>query len=133
MIKESNMKKFFAVVAVICFCILSLTILAEGVSPELIQLSEPADIHDAQRLNNEIDLLAEKVGQCTEQNLAEYKECFCLYPTELARVKIVYDSLLQEHPDWQDKTIFWWRDEGMDYSYNISMKSLELQLEKKCN
>lgn len=126
------MLKKAALIIVLCFSvsITSNAIDLQSVAP--IELSRASEVSDAKTLNNAVDGLSNKVMGCVKNKDAKPDECYCHYPQELAQVREAYEKTLKLHPTWQDQVLFWWRDDKHDYSYNLSLKGLRMQLEKKC-
>ena len=102
----------------------------QSVTP--IELSKGSDVIDAKALNSGVDGLSNKVMECVKNKDAKPDECYCRYPRELALLRDAYEKTLKLHPNWHDQVLFWWRDGKHDYSYNLSLKGLRMQLEKKC-
>lgn len=97
-----------------------------------IELRKTSDVNDAKTLNDAVDNLSNRVMGCVKNKDAKPDECYCRYPQELTQLREAYEKALQLHPTWQDQVLFWWRDGKHDYSYNLSLKGLRMQLEKKC-
>jgi len=102
----------------------------QSVAP--IELSKSSDVIDAKTIKSAVDGLSSKVMECVKNKNAKPDECYCHYPQELALLRDAYEKALKLHPTWQDQVLFWWRDGKHDYSYNLSLKGLRMQLEKKC-
>jgi hypothetical protein len=105
---------------------------AEMQKVEPIKLNIPKDVQDAAAMQTALESVVVKVMDCANKKLAQPKDCFCLYPTELSQAKKVYESTLNLHPNWRDKVIFWWRDDNHSSSYNLSFAGLKQQFAQKC-
>jgi hypothetical protein len=126
------MFKKAALIFVLCFSISISSNATDLQSVATIELSRAIDVSDAKALNNAVDGLSNKVMECVKNKDAKPDECYCRYPQELAQLQVAYKKALKLHPTWQDQVLFWWRDGKHDYSYNLSLKGLRMQLEKKC-
>lgn len=104
----------------------------EGVVADVIRLEDPADIQDANTLNQAVDVMSQKVTACVENQEAPPDACFCRYADQLAQVKTIFDEVITKHPDWQGKVIFWWKDDTQSYSYNLAMDGLRQTFEVPC-
>ncbi len=96
-----------------------------------ITLTDSKKIADAMALNEAIDQVSKKVTQCVEKKLAPQEKCFCLYPTEVSKVREKYEIALKNNPEWRDRVIFW-TIKGNPTSYNLAFSGLRRQLEVKC-
>jgi hypothetical protein len=129
--EEFMIKKIYFVFAL--FCLISFGSTAADLRPEtLIKLSNPSDVNDIRTLNDSVNALSNRVMECVKNKAALPDECYCRYPKELSQLREEYKNILKLHPSWQDRVIFWWRDEKQDYSYNLSLKGLRMQFEKNC-
>ena len=120
-----------ALILALCFSV-SITSNADLQNVTPIELGSNSDVSDAKTLNNAVDGLSNKVMECVKNKDAKPDECYCRYPQELAKLRNAYEKALKLHPTWRDQVLFWWRDGKHDYSYNLSLKGLRMQLEKKC-
>jgi hypothetical protein len=126
------MLKKISFIFVLCCSMSIASNAADLQSVKPVELSNPTDVNDIKKLNDSVDALSNKVMECVKKKAAPPNECYCRYPKELAQLKDTYKKTLQQHPSWYDQVIFWWRDTKHDYSYNLSLQGLRMQLEKKC-
>lgn len=96
-----------------------------------LELMERNDIQDIERLDVEVDRLNAKIKQCAAAGLAPALECHCFYPDKLASAIVVYQSVLEKHPDWENRAVLWWDSERTVPS-NLHMGGLKLTIEKSC-
>ena len=96
-----------------------------------LELMERNDIQDIERLDVEVDRLNAKIKQCAAAGLAPALECHCFYPDKLASAIVVYQSVLEKHPDWENRAVLWWDSERTVPS-NLHMGGLKLTIEKTC-
>lgn len=126
------MLKKIASTFVLCFSVVLSSHAANLKSATTIELSKPGDVIDATAINSAIDSLSNKVMACVKNTNAEPNKCYCQYLQELVQLRDAYEKALKVHPAWQDQVLFWWRDGKHNYSYNLSLRSVRMQLEKKC-
>ena len=100
-------------------------------SRRTITVTDPHKVADAMAVNAAIDHLGDRVMECVDNRLAPPAKCFCLYPKEVAEVKLRYDRLIEENPEWRDQIIFW-TIEGSPAGYNLVFSGLRKQLEETC-
>jgi hypothetical protein len=96
-----------------------------------LELMDPTDIQDIERLDYEVVRLNAKINQCAAAGLAPAIECHCFYPHKLASAINVYQTLLEKHPNWENRRVLWWNSTGTIAS-NLHMASLKLIIKKPC-
>lgn len=126
------MFKKAALIFVICFSVSITSNASELQSVAPIQLSRASDVDDANTISNALDGLSNKVMGCVKNKDAKPDWCYCHYPQEIAKLRDAYEKALKLHPTWRDQILFWERDSNHDHSYNLSLKGLRMQFEKKC-
>lgn len=97
----------------------------------VITLAKQSDIDDANKVEQAINAMTSKVMGCVKNKLAQPAHCHCLYPNTSNNLKQVYDKVLNAHPDWKDKVVFY-SDAGNGFGHNISFRGLRMQFEQKC-
>ncbi len=136
LIQEFAVKKHAMRTATLAAVLWAAASIAHAAAPQpitTIELSAPADVRDANILEDAITAISAKVMRCVNEKLAPPSECSCMYPAELGQVRAAYENALKAHPAWKDHVIFWWRDDTHSYSYNVSMLGLRTQVfEKPC-
>jgi len=117
---------------VIVYSLLMFVPLVFGGTPGFpLQLMEPTDIRDIERLDYEVVRLNAKIRQCAAAGLAPAMECHCFYPSKLASAINVYQTVLEKHPDWENRAVLWWDSAGAMPS-NLHLGGLKLTIEKPC-
>ena len=117
---------------VIVFSLLMLFSLVSSGAPAFpIEIMETSDIQDIERLDHEVDRLNAKIKQCAAAGLAPAVECHCRYPVKLASAIYVYQSVLEKHPDWENRAVLWW-DSERTIASNLHMGGLKLTIDKPC-
>jgi hypothetical protein len=117
---------------VIVFSLLMLLSLVSSGAPAFpIEIIGTSDIQDIERLDYEVDRLNAKIKQCAAAGLAPAVECHCRYPNKLASAIDVYQSVLEKHPDWENRAVLWW-DSARTIPSNLHMGGLKLTIEKSC-
>ncbi|MEO2183007.1 MAG: hypothetical protein ABGY43_11965 [bacterium] len=117
---------------VIVFSLLMFIPLVFGATPGLpLELMEPTDIRDIERLDYEVVRLNAKIKQCAAAGLAPAIECHCFYPNKLASAINVYQTVLEKHPDWENRAVLWW-DSARTMPSNLHLGGLKLTIEKSC-
>jgi hypothetical protein len=101
---------------------------APGFPLELMELN---DIRDIERLDYEVVRLNAKIKQCAAAGLAPAIDCHCFYPNKLASAIYVYQTVLEKHPDWENRAVLWW-DSARTIPSNLHMGGLKLTIEKSC-
>ena len=79
------------------------SLVSSGQSEFPLQLMEPTDIKDIERLDYEVVRLNAKIRQCVAAGLAPVIECHCFYPDKLASVPFSGGAVRQAHP----RTFIW--------------------------
>jgi hypothetical protein len=103
-----------------------------GVTPGFpLELMEPTDIRDIERLDYEVVRLNAKIKQCAAAGLAPAMECHCFYPNKLASAINVYQTVLEKHPDWENRAVLWW-DSATTIPSNLHLGGVKLTIEKPC-
>ena len=102
-----------------------------GTSGFPLELMEPTDIQDIERLDYEVVRLNAKIKQCAAAGLAPAIECHCFYPNKLASAINVYQTVLEKHPDWENRAVLWW-DSARTMPSNLHLGGLKLTIEKPC-
>ena len=97
----------------------------------VINLTKPADINDAKRVEQALDRVTTKVMQCVRNKLAPPQSCHCLYPKDVANLKGTYTKILQAHPDWSDMAVSY-TDAQNKFGHMVSFLGLHRQFEQKC-
>lgn len=117
---------------VVVFSLLMFIPLVSSGAPAFpLELMERNDIQDIERLDYEVDRLNSKIKQCAAAGLAPALECHCFYPNKLASAIVAYQSVLEKHPDWENRVVLWWDSEKTIPS-NLHMGGLKLTIEKSC-
>ena len=117
---------------VIVFSLLMLIPLASGgTSGFPLELMEPIDIRDIERLDYEVERLNAKIKQCVAAGLAPAIECHCFYPKKLESAISVYQTVLKKHPDWENRAVLWW-DSTRTTPSKLHLGGLKLTIEKPC-
>src|SRR5262245_61401593 len=87
--------------------ILSLVMVVDALAKEdTITLTESKAIADAMAINEALNQVSKKVMDCVGQKLAPPEKCFCLYPTEVTKVREKYEVALKNNPEWKDRIVF---------------------------
>ncbi|MFP6805151.1 MAG: hypothetical protein VCA12_18710 [Pseudomonadales bacterium] len=116
----------------IVFSLLMFIPLVFGATPGLpLELMEPTDIRDIERLDYEVVRLNAKIKQCAAAGLAPATECHCFYPNKLASAINVYQTVLEKHPGWENRAVLWW-DSARTMPSNLHLGGLKLTIEKPC-
>jgi hypothetical protein len=116
----------------IVFSLLMFIPLVSGGTPGFpLELMEPTDIRDIERLDYEVVRLNAKIRQCAAAGLAPAIECHCFYPNKLASAINVYQTVLEKHPDWENRAVLWW-DSARTMPSNLHLGGLKLTIEKPC-
>ena len=118
---------------VIVFSLLMFIPLVSSGAPVFpLELMESTDIEDIERLDYEFVRLNAKIRQCTAAGLAPAIECHCFYPDKLASVIDVYQTVVEKHPDWENRVVLWW-DSARTIPSNLHMGGLKLKIKKSCH
>ena len=118
---------------VIVFSLLMFIPLVSSGTPVFpLELMEPTDIVDIERLDYEVVRLNAKIRQCAAAGLAPEIECQCFYPDKLASVIDVYQTVVEKHPDWENRVVLWW-DSARTIPSNLHMGGLKLKIKKSCH
>jgi hypothetical protein len=118
---------------VLMFLVLLVVPGAGAASPKTpIELMNPADIADIEKLDRKVDRLIAKVRQCEAAGLAPSSQCICYYPGKFASAKSLYHSVLEKHPEWEGRAVLWW-DNTRSYPSNIHLGGLRNQFEQSCS
>jgi hypothetical protein len=96
-----------------------------------LELMEPTDIQDIERLDYEVVRLNTKIKQCAAAGLAPTTKCHCFYPNKLASAINAYQMVLKKHPDWENRAVLWW-DSATTMPSNLHLGGLKLTIEKPC-
>ena len=102
-----------------------------GTSGFPLELMEAADIRDIERLDYEVVRLSAKIKQCAAAGLAPAIECHCFYPGKLTSAINTYHTVIEKHPDWENRTLLWWNSSRTIPS-NLDMGGLKLTIEESC-
>ena len=117
---------------VIVFSLLMfIPLVSGGTSGFPLELMEATDIQDIERLDYEVVRLNAKIKQCAAAGLAPAIECHCFYPNKLASAINVYQTVLEKHPDWENRAVLWW-DSARTMPSNLHLGGLKLTIEKPC-
>jgi hypothetical protein len=117
---------------VIVLSLLMYVALAFGETSEIpLELMEAADIRDIERLDYEVVRLSAKIKQCAAAGLAPATECHCFYPGKLTSAINVYHTVIEKHPDWENRALFWWNS-AKTIPSNLDMGGLKLTIEESC-
>lgn len=111
--------------------LMSMPLMSTGVPALPLELMKPSDIRDIERLDYEVVRLTAKIKQCAAVGLAPATECHCFYPKKLASAINVYQTVLEKHPDWENRAVLWW-DNDRTIPSNLHMGGLRLTIEKSC-
>ena len=96
---------------VIVFSLLMMMPLASGgTSGFPLELMEPTDIRDIERLDYEVERLN---------------------ANKLESAISVYQTVLKKHPDWENRAVLWW-DSTRTTPSNLHLGGLKLTIEKPC-
>ena len=107
------------------------SLVSSGQSEFPLQLMEPTDIKDIERLDYEVVRLSAKIKQCAAAGLAPAIECHCFYPGKLTSAINTYHTVIAKHPDWENRTLLWWNSSRTIPS-NLDMRGLKLTIEESC-
>ena len=107
------------------------SLVSSGQSEFPLQLMEPTDIKDIERLDYEVVRLNAKIRQCVAAGLAPVIECHCFYPDKLASALNLYRAVLEKHPDWENRAVLWWGSATSTPS-NLHLGGLKRTIEKSC-
>ena len=102
-----------------------------GTSGFPLELMEAADIRDIERLDYEVVRLSAKIKQCAAAGLAPAIECHCFYPGKLTSAINFYNTVIEKHPDWENRALLWWNSSRTIPS-NLDMGGLKLTIEESC-
>lgn len=111
--------------------LMSISLSAIGQSGLPLQLVEPTDIKDIERLDYEVVRLNAKVRQCVAAGLAPVTECHCFYPGKLAAAINLYRTVVEKHPEWENRAVLWW-DSARSIPSNLHMGGLRRTIERSC-
>ena len=107
------------------------SLVSSGQSEFPLQLMEPTDIKDIERLDYEVVRLSAKIKQCAAAGLAPAIECHCFYPGKLTSAINIYHTVIEKHPDWENRALLWWNSSRTIPS-NLDMGGLKLTIEESC-
>ncbi len=95
-----------------------------------IEVTAPADVARVNALNDALSNLSDKVSACVKAG-QDSRTCQCRYPQELLKLRRTYASLIEQHPDWNDKLLSYPRvnKEGRTISGTLALQNLRRQLE----
>ena len=117
---------------VIVFSLLMFIPLVSSGAPVFpLELMEPTDIVDIERLDYEVVRLSAKIKQCAAAGLAPAIECHCFYPGKLTSAINIYHTVIEKHPDWENRALLWWNSSRTIPS-NLDMGGLKLTIEESC-
>ncbi len=102
-----------------------------GTSGFPLELMEAADIRDIERLDYEVVRLSAKIKQCAAAGLAPAIECHCFYPGKLTSAINIYHTVIEKHPDWENRALLWWNS-ARTIPSNLDMGGLKLTIEESC-
>lgn len=111
--------------------VLMLTAFPMSALAEPITLESNDEIRVARDLDRKVDNLISKVKQCAAAGLAPAAECHCYYPSKLDSALSSYESMLERHPEWEDRTLLWW-DEKRNYPSNLHLRGLRVRFAEPC-
>lgn len=110
---------------------------AADVEPELITLSNPADIKSAIELSDSIDGVSRKVMACNSGTTGNVSECdcndlqTCKFKKEYKTAAGIYCKIKAAHPSWAGKTVNFYIEENKK-SHSLYMAGLEQQFGQAC-
>jgi len=102
--------------------------------PRMIEAKSPADIAAVSLINDSMAALGRKVAACVAGGQPVGK-CQCNSPAELGRLRLAYENLVRQRPEWKDQVLgYQYHDKtGKNISGAVVMQNMRRQLEAlKC-
>ena len=99
-----------------------------------IEVTSSADVTAVEGLHDAVGTLAEKVTACLTAKRPGVN-CGCNYPQDLGIIRMGYEMLIRQHPDWKDQLLSYRSvtKEGRPVSATLVLQNLRRQLDAlKC-
>jgi hypothetical protein len=98
--------------------------------PQLVEITNPADIADLRSLGSALEAFNQKVGPCITAGRPR-EACLCGAPPQLAALRSAFASVVKQHPGWKDQELHYTYSnaEGKPISTTIALEGYRRQLE----